>query len=198
MSDHPPNGPTSAHGADGYGPPSGFPGTQAGPPSWSPPPSRGSSRWLTYLALALAVVATVLAIVGWFRPSQPSRSQHTAAPSYTEQQVSDAKARTCTAFDTVKRGTTLQTNLPPTDDPALANVQATHAQLSLVAGGMYLREQLDPATPATLAADIRSLSNTLLGLGANAIAGARNTDQPQASRMDQANSAFGRVAELCQ
>lgn len=79
----------------------------------------------------------------------------------------------------------------------MANVQATHAQLSLIAGGLYLREQLDPATPPTLAADIRSLSNTLLDLGANAIAGAKNTDQPQASRMDEANSAFGRVGELC-
>ncbi|MDT5203000.1 MAG: hypothetical protein QOH34_4522 [Mycobacterium sp.] len=79
----------------------------------------------------------------------------------------------------------------------MANVQATHAQLSLVAGGWYLREQLDPATPPTLAADVQKLSNTLLDLGANAIAGAKNADPPQAARMDDANSAFGRIEELC-
>jgi hypothetical protein len=197
MSEHPPSGPAAAHGASGYPPlPTGFPGTQAGSPAWPSPPRR-PSRWPTFLALALAVVASGLAIAGWFRPSKPPPPTHTASPSYTEQQVSDAKSRACTAFETVKKGTTLQTNLPPTDDPALANVQATHAQLSLVAGGWYLREQVDPATPPTLAADVQKLANTLLDLGANAIAGAKNADPPQAARMDDANSAFGRIEELC-
>ncbi len=102
MSDHPPSGPTSAHGASGYpGPPAGFPGAPAGTPPWSPPPPRGPSRWLTFLALAIAVIATGLAIVGWFRPSLPPPA---AAPTYTEQQISDAKARACAAFDVVKKG----------------------------------------------------------------------------------------------
>jgi hypothetical protein len=61
----------------------------------------------------------------------------------------------------------------------MANVQATHAQLSLVAGGWYLREQLDPATPPTLAADVQKLANTLLDLGANAIAGAKMLIHPR-------------------
>src|ERR1700761_4391912 len=119
MSEYPPRGPSAANGPSGHPvAPTGFPGAAVGPPVW-PSPSRGPSRWPTFLALALALVASGLAIVGWFRPSPQPTATTSKTPTYTEQQVSDAKARACAAFDTVLKGVTLQTHGEASDDPAM-------------------------------------------------------------------------------
>jgi hypothetical protein len=197
MSEYPPSGPSAANGPSGYpAAPTGFPGAPAGSPVW-PSPSRPPSQWPTFLALALALVASGLAIVGWFRPSPPPTAPSSKTPTYTEQQISDAKARSCAAFDTVLKGVTLQTHGEASDDPAMRKAQAVNGQLSLVAGGGYLRDHLDPATPAQLAADIRKTADVLSDLGANALAGAQNADQRQASLLAEAKSSFAQVQELC-
>jgi hypothetical protein len=197
MSEYPPSGPSAAHGPSGYpAAPTGFPGAAAGSPAW-PSPSRGPARWPTFLALAIALLASGLAIVGWFRPSPSPAPSHPASPTFTEQQISDAKARSCAAFDTVLKGVTLQTHGEASDDPAMRKAQAVNGQLSLVAGGWYLRDHVDPATPTQLAADIRKTADVLLDLGANALAGAQNADQPQASLLTEAKSSFAQVQELC-
>src|SRR6185437_14390695 len=140
MSENPPSGPMHGHGTSGF--PCAPTGFQSGPPAWQPAPPKGQSRGLTYVALATAVIATVLAIVGWFRPTPPPPPSHPSAPTYTEQQIADAKARACEAMDVVEKGTTLQTNPPQSDDPAMMNAQAAHAQLSLVAGAWYIRDSI--------------------------------------------------------
>lgn len=200
MSEPPPSGPFFDRSASGFSPvppaAGAYPGSTG--PSQRSSASSQHSRWPSFAALAIALIATALAIVGWFRPIQPPPAPTpSAGPTYTEQQITDAKAHACSVFETVKRGTTLQTNLPQTDDPAMANAQATHAQLSLVAGGWYLKEELDPATPAPLSAAINELAKALSDVGTNAIAGAKNADPAQATRMDKANAAFGRVADVC-
>ncbi len=107
MSENPPSGAMHGHGASGFPPaPTGF---QPGPPAWQPAPPKGQSRGLTYVALAVAVVATVLAIVGWFRPTPPPAPAQAAAPTYSEQQIADAKTKACTAFELVDKGVVLQT-----------------------------------------------------------------------------------------
>jgi hypothetical protein len=197
MSEHPPSGPSAAHGPSGYpAAPTGFPGAPVGSPTW-PSPSGGPSRWPTFLALALAVVASGLAIVGWFRPSPAAPPPRSTGPTYTEQQISESKTRSCAAFDTVLKGVTLQTHGEASNDPAMRKAQAVNGQLSLVAGGWYLHDHVDPATPAQLAADIRKTADVLSDLGANALAGAQNLDQPQASLLAEAKSSFAQVQELC-
>src|ERR1700744_2492153 len=97
MSENPPSGPVHGYGTSGFPSaptPTGFHPAPSGPPSWQASPVRAQSRGLTYVTLAIAVVATGLAIVGWFRPSAPAPPQaHPPAPTYSEQQVADAKAR---------------------------------------------------------------------------------------------------------
>jgi hypothetical protein len=199
MSEQPPAGPPAPSGAGGFPTSRGqFPGAPAGPPSWPSNPSRGQSRALTYVALTTAILATVLAIVGWFRPSPAlPPTAHTSDPTYTEQQISDAKTRVCTAFETVLKGVTLQTHGQPSDDAGMRKAQAVNGQLSLAAGGWYLRDHVDPATPGELATAARKTSNILLDLGANALAGAQNADQPQAGLLGDAQSAFVQMQELC-
>jgi hypothetical protein len=201
MSEHPPNGPSAAHGPSGYpGAPSGFPGAAAGSPAW-PSPSRGPSRWPTFVALAIALIASGLAIVGWFRPSPLPAPSHPADPTFTEQQISDAKTRTCTALDTVNKGVTQHagTNAPEhsSSDPAMAEAQAADSRLAIISGGWYLRDHLDPATPPAIATSIRHLAGILLDLGANYLAGAKNADPDQSALISQGNSAFDQALELC-
>jgi len=183
------------HGTSGF--PSAPTGFQSGPPAWQPAPPKGQSRGLTYVALAIAVIATVLAVVGWFRPTPPPPPAHPSAPTYTEQQIADAKQSACGAFDVVQKGAALQTNPPPTDDPAMANAQAAHAQLSLVAGAWYLRDHVGAATPSPIADELRKLANTMFDIGINALAGAKNADPPQAARIKSGNDAVDRTVELC-
>jgi hypothetical protein len=202
MSEYPPSGPSAANGPSGYpAAPTGFPGAAAGSPVW-PSPSRGPFRWPTFLALALALVASGLAIVGWFRPSPPPAAPPSKTPTYTEQQISDAKTRACTAFELVKTGTTLQAqggepNAQPSDDPAMRKAQSANARLSLIAGASYLLSHLDPGTPQPLAEGIRKLSSTLMDIGVKYLAGAKNADPPQAALLSEGESDIANVGELC-
>jgi hypothetical protein len=144
----------------------------------------------------IALIATALAVVGWFRPS-PQPAPRTSEPSYTEQQVSDAKSRACKAFETVDKGVTLQTNGEASSDPAMAKAQGANARLATISGGWYLKARLDPATPSELSAAIQHLSEVLLDLGANYEAGVRDDDTAQTALKSETNSEFSRVAELC-
>jgi hypothetical protein len=97
----------------------------------------------------------------------------------------------------VLKGVTLQTHGEPSDDPAMRKAQAANGQLSLVAGGWYLRDRAEPATPPDLATAVQKTSDVLLELGANALAGAQNADQPQARLLEETQSAFAQVREQC-
>jgi hypothetical protein len=201
MSEYPPRGPSAANGPSEYpAAPSGFPGAAVGSPVW-PSPSRGPSRWPTFLALALAVIASGLAIVGWFRPSAPPATQPSKSQTYTEQQISDARTRMCAAVETIHKGVVLQSGANKHDgvssDPALAEGQAANARLSIISGSWYLRDHLDPATPQPLADTIRHLSGVMLDIGANYLAGARDADQAQSALLSDGDSSFARALELC-
>jgi hypothetical protein len=202
MSEHPPSGPSAAHGPSGYpAAPTGFPGTAAGSPSWPSAPPRAQSRALTFVALAIALIATGLAIVGWFRPSTPQQSPGSAPPTYSPQQVSDAKARACAAVDVVQKGVGMHAGTGSqaqlSSDPTMAEAQSANARLAIIAGGWYLRDHLDPATPQPLADAIRHVSGILLDLGQNYLAGLRNEDPTQSGLIKDGNSGFDHSLELC-
>jgi hypothetical protein len=200
MSEHAPSGPPP-HGPSGYSStPTGFPGATPGPSGW-PSPSHAPSHWPTFVALALAVVASGLAIVGWFRPSASRPVPSSTTPTYTEQQISDARTRVCAAVNTTHKGVVLQSGANKQDavssDPALAEGQAANARLSIISGSWYLRDHLDPATPQPLADAIRHLSAVMLDIGANYLAGARDADPAQSALLSDGDSAFARALELC-
>lgn len=195
MSEQTPGGPSFGQGTSRIPAASPTPGPYF-PPQWLTPTSQ-ALRWPTFAALAIALLATALAIVGWFRPMPRPVSAQASGPAYTDQQIADAKTRACQAFELVRKGVALQTNPPPNDDPGTANAQAAHAQLSLVAGADYLRDRLDPATPAPLAKDIRQLAALILDIGVNALAGAKNADPSQSALIKAGNDAVDRAAGEC-
>jgi hypothetical protein len=142
----------------------------------SAPASRvsGLSRWTPLAALVIAVIALTLAVVGWWYPHKSASSS--SAPTYSEQQIKDAKTHICNAFMLVDRAVVRNTHLknPPQAGPLGAFSVATSARLALYGGGAYLRDQvnINPAAPADLAKSTNAVSTTLQELGIGYLANA--------------------------
>jgi hypothetical protein len=178
-----------------------FPGVAAGPPSWPSTPPRGQSRALTSVTLAIALIAIGVAIAGWFRPSQVAPPPHPAGLAYSDQQIADAKTQACAAVDTTHKGVVLQSGANKKDavsnDPGVAEGQSANARLAIIGGSWYLRDRLGPATPQPLADTIRHLSNTMLDIGANYLAGTKDADAAQSALLSDGDATFARALELC-
>lgn len=158
------------------------------------PPARTvpakSSRWVAVVASAVAVIA--IAMAGWSLLHPVGASTRP-----TEAQVTEAAARTCAAYETVRGAVSLQTHARPGDNPAAVLAVAANARVSMAAGSSYLLAHLDPATPPALAVAIRSLAYGLQGFAMNALAGITNDDPAQAARLHAAETASSRAAGLC-
>lgn len=150
-------------------------------------------RALPVVTLIVAVAALALAAWAAFRPGP-------AGPEYTAAQQSDAKAAACAATDVVRKGISLNTNLPvPGGDGDVTGslAVAANARLSLSEGGQYLASRLDPATPPELAESVRRFANTLMDIGAAAIAGEQNSDPAQAARLKDADATNVKITQAC-
>ena len=128
------------------------------------------SRWIAPAGLAVGVVALTLALVQWFHPS----SHGNGSPSFSDQQVKDAKTSVCAAFTSVHRAVAINTHLenPHDGGPVGPLAVATSARLALYGGGSYLHDRLakEPATPEDLAKAVDSLATTLEDLAVNYLA----------------------------
>lgn len=155
-------------------PPPGWDGSSRPAPSTTP---RSPGRWSLVAALALAVVSLGVGIVGWFhRQPHDKPSPAPSAPTFTSQQISDAKENVCAAHRIVRQAAVLNTNQanPVPGDPTGDLAVAANARLALYSGGDYLLRRLtaEPATPAELRDAVRSLANALQELAVNYLAGA--------------------------
>jgi len=79
----------------------------------------------------------------------------------------------------------------------MTEARAADARLSLVAGAWYLRDHLDPATPSTLSAAIQNYTTIMLDLAQNYLAGAKDADPAQTALLNDSDSAFARLRDLC-
>jgi hypothetical protein len=167
------------------------PGGRAGrglPPS-APP---ALPRWIAPAALVIALIAVAIAVWALLRPASASTT-----PAATSQQTADAKGRACSAYTTVSTAVSLQTHADLGSDPVAVQAVAANSRLAMTAGGSYLLAHLDPATPADLAAAIRSFANNLQDISMNAAAGVPNVDPAQAARMRDGEAAAAEVRNLC-
>jgi hypothetical protein len=122
-----------------------------------------ASRWPTYAALAIAVIAVALAALAYFHPAHKAAS--------VAQQGGDAKANVCSAYAAAHKAVVINTHMqsPNINDPVGELSVATNARLALIGGGAYLRERLaaNTAAPADLANAANSMANTIEQLGIN-------------------------------
>jgi hypothetical protein len=133
-----------------------------------------SSRGATSAALAIALIATAVAVAAWFRPAPQSGS-----PTFTGQQTAQAKSNVCSAYTAVHQGVVRNTHLadPNPRDPAGQLAIAANARLALLGGGAYLRDRVaaHPATPADLAQAVNSMGTTIEQLGVGYLEAASNS-----------------------
>ncbi len=161
----------------------------------SPAPPLGPprlSRWVAVIAVAIALIAIALAAWSLLRPPPAP-----PAPSFTGQQIADAKARACTAYNTVRIAVSRQTHANLGGGPVAVQAVAANARLSMAAGGSYLLARLNPATPSPLAPAIRSFADNLQDIAMNELAGVNNNDPAQAARLRDGEAAGARIADLC-
>jgi hypothetical protein len=155
------------------------------------------SRWPLLIVAVVAVAALAVALWVLLRPPPAATS---VAPTYTDAQRADAKARLCAAFATVRTGVSQNTNLSPPggpDDVTGTLAVAANARLSLYGGGQYLLSRIDPATAPALADAVRGFANNLIDIGANAIAGVPNSEPAQAARLHDADGQNTSIDGMC-
>lgn len=156
---------------------------------------RSGTPWVAIAALLLAALATVAAVVGWFRPTE-------GAGKYGQADQSIAKATVCDAQHRVSQSTSLNTNMT-NPDPAnvAANLAiAANARLALYSGGAYLLHVLDenPATPQDVADGTRAVAETLQTLAINYLAGQEPNDSVQQPLRETLVRQIGELGPLCE
>jgi hypothetical protein len=136
------------------------------PPPTPPamPPTRGR-QWTIFAVLVAALLVTLgVAIVGWFRPLPNNKPA--APPTYTNQQVADAKAKVCAAFEKVHQSVRGNFARNQGTDPNQQLLVAVTGQQALLAGSVYLQTTLseEPAAPTDLLAAVRKLIDVFQSL----------------------------------
>lgn len=117
-----------------------------------------------FAVLVVALLVTLgVAFVGWFRPV-PAKPP--PAPVYSDQQIADAKAKVCAAFEKVHQAVQSNFARDQGTDPNQQLLVAVAGQQALLAGSAYLQTTLseEEATPGDLAAAVRKLIVVFQGL----------------------------------
>jgi hypothetical protein len=158
----------------------------------------GSSRGfqVSVLALVVALVAVGLAI--WALLKGPSESE--SASVFTGTKTDDPKGSICEAFNVIRNGVQINTNLQPPGGPQDVTgsmAVAANARVSLYDGGQYLLARLQPDTPTDLADAVRKFANNLMDIGARSTSGIPNSDPGQTARLKEADDANKSLNDLC-
>ncbi|MHA3023063.1 hypothetical protein ACXPWS_22730 [Mycobacterium sp. BMJ-28] len=160
--------------------------------------------------LAMIAVLIAIATLGasawmWRNPKQAAGSAAAAtttdaAPPVSDDEKKDAKTKLCAAFELVRAGVANSSALqaPGGDDDVVgALAVAANARLALYGGGQYLLARIEPAAPADVADAARKFGNTLMDIGAAAMAQVPKSDPGQDARLKDADAQNGAVEELC-
>jgi hypothetical protein len=162
------------------------------------PESTGSSRGFSLSVLALVVALVAVGLAVWTLLREPSDTE--TAQVYTGEPSADAKGNICQAFNVVRNGVQINTNLQPPggpEDVTGAMAVAANARLALYDGGQYLLARLEPGTPPELADAVRKFANNLMDIGARSTSGIPNSDPDQAGRLTEADAANATITDLC-
>jgi hypothetical protein len=178
MSEMPPAGRPSAPGPAGY-PPVMPPTGPWGPPA--PVALARPARWPMAVMFLITLASVGAAVAAWLRPIPHETSATPPAPTYTEQQVSDAKSNVCAAYDKVHHGVNTNVQRTGGDDPTGQLAVAVNMRQVYVIGSAYLLTTLanEPATPQDLATATRKIAGlfqvlTLEGISSDSTSATSN------------------------
>ncbi|WP_197048144.1 hypothetical protein [Mycobacterium paragordonae] len=178
---------------------SNVPSPQPPRPAWSTaasPAGSRPSRGLAIVSLVIAFVAIGIAVGAWFRPlpkNEPPR-----APSYSSQEVADAKAKVCAAYAKVHSAITASSARDMGTDPIAKLAFALNGRQALLAGSEYLRTTLshEPATPPGLATKVQTITDVYQELVINYLNGLTDIEMEQT--LHAGNEAARSIDDLCQ
>jgi len=153
-------------------------------------------QWPMFASLVVALLVTLgVAIVGWFRPA-PAKPP--PAPTYSNQQVADAKAKVCAAYEKVHSAVGVSMARDGGSDPTSQLAVATSARQALLAGSEYLITTLseEPATAPDLATAIRKLANLFQQYTVDYLNGRTNAEMESSLRDgDETTSTIERLCK---
>jgi hypothetical protein len=117
------------------------------------PPS-DPARWTIVVMFANTLVAVAAAVAAWLRPMPETKSAVPSAPTFTDQQVTDAKSNVCAAYAKIHRAVDVNAPRNGGSDPTAQLAVATNMRQIYVVGSGYLLTKLadEPAAPSDLAA----------------------------------------------
>ncbi len=158
--------------------------------------------------IAVSAMLVAIATLGasaymWRNPvnSGPAAAAAPVAETFTEEQRAQSQAQVCDAFALVSVGVA---NSSAMQQPAAnqgnfgaAIAVAANARLALLGGGQFLLNRVEPATPDELADAARDFGNTLMDVGAAAIAEVPTNDPAQQQRLKDADVQNTKLDQIC-
>ena len=172
------------------------PASQA-PPPWppqAPAQGRGPSRLLPILGAVLGLLGLIAGVAAWFRAAP---SNVVANPTYSEQQVADAKKAVCEAYAKGVRSMRVVAGRV-VDNPADTLPVAVNSRLAEVAVANYYVNALsaNPAVPSELQDLLRRLSQAYQDVALIQLADGTPVDYKPEKEV--VNESVRKLDQLCQ
>jgi hypothetical protein len=158
---------------------------------------------LATIAMLVAIATLGASAWMWRNPTHsdgPAPAEAAAAPTFSDTEKNDAKTKLCAAFELVRAGVANSSALQAPggdEDVSGALAVAANARLALYGGGQYLLARIEPAAPPEIADAARKFGNTLMDIGAAAMAQVPKSDPGQDARLKDADAQNAAVEELC-
>jgi hypothetical protein len=161
----------------------------AGPVAFSRP-----ARWPMFVMFLITLVAVGAAVAAWLRPIPHNTSATPPAPTYSEQQVSEAKSDVCAAYDKVHHAVNTNVQRTGGEDPTAQLAVAVNMRQVYVVGSAHLYTTLaeEPAVPQDLAAAMRKIAGLFQVLTLEGLA-----SDPTASTSNAINETGATIESLC-
>jgi hypothetical protein len=155
-------------------------------------------RWPTVMALTAALGCLAVGFLGWFRPELHNKPP-SAAPSYSDRQIADAKSSVCAAFAKIDHALDVADARNSGDDPIAQLAVATSTRQVFDAGSRYLLMTLDdePATSSELATAVRQQADSLQELSVGYLDGLPNSAPEQQPALTAMNESTAAIRRLC-
>ncbi|ORA11151.1 hypothetical protein BST16_20160 [Mycobacterium asiaticum DSM 44297] len=147
------------------------------------------------VSLGIALLAIGVALGAWLRPLP--KNEPPPAPTYTSQQVADAKVKVCAAYAKVREALTVAGARGSSNDPTVSLAIATASRQALDVGSRYLLTTLtqERATASELASATRALANLYQELTVSYLADKSDTDIAQLRQAAEAPTAT--IDKIC-
>jgi hypothetical protein len=161
---------------------------------WPPAPPRGPARWPVFVMFAITLVAVAAAVAAWLRPMPAEKSAAPPAETSSAQQVADAKAKVCAAYEKVLKTSNVNSARTAGDDPNSQLLIAINWRQVFIASSIYLSTTLaeQPAAPPDLSTEVKNLIDLYQVVTLDGMVGDRNDAGHNA-----ANETGAKIQELC-